>query len=123
MSITVNKNITPEQFLLGLWKGTKPFGMGMLNQTCPTLEIAEQTLKTQYVDYFCGRPIKTSFANHPIYETWLYDRDAGQGQMEKIANMLDGKDIDIDLLEENPELTDQEKQELAKKCMNGIKIT
>jgi hypothetical protein len=123
MSVTINKSITPSEFLLVLWKGTKTLGMGSLCKKKPTLQDAEDNLiKSNCVDYFFGRPIKTSFQSHPVYETSLYDINAGNGRMQKIVEMLNGEEVTVDLLEENVQLTETEKQIIIEKCTKGFNI-
>lgn len=78
---------TREQALLNLWDSTRALGMGALHSHHqPTLDEAEQHLaQSTYVDYFFGKPIKTEFSTYPSLKNRLYDRDAGAGVMQKVA--------------------------------------
>lgn len=123
MSVTIDTIIKPEEFLLALWKATKPRGMGFMNTSTPTLEDAKKHLdSSKYVDYFFGRPLKVDFSNYPTFNPWGYDRDAEEGMMQKVANSFVDSSVVLDLMEENPKLTDDEKDALAKKCMGSITV-
>ena len=47
----------------------------------------KQNLKTKYVDYCCGRLIKTDFSSCMLNPS-LYDREYGQGSMNRIIQDL-----------------------------------
>lgn len=82
---------TQEEVLSELYNNSKSFGMGLLhfNSKPMTLEEARSELKkTDYFDYLNGRVMKVSFANFPKMSSWGYDRDIGQGAMQKCLNNL-----------------------------------
>lgn len=84
----VTFNCDKLQALKSLWFGTRPMGMGFINSNG---EPTEQELISafqygDYIDYFKGRPIKTNFDKFPELDPFLYDRDAGEGTMQKVAN-------------------------------------
>lgn len=90
MSVTFPSTVSKEQVLIALWAHTRAVGIGLLSRHSPTESDATTQLeRDQYVDYFEGRPIKVSFKEWPILESLLYDRDAGQGTMNAIANSFD----------------------------------
>lgn len=49
-------------------------------------EKAKEAVK-QYIDYFCGRAIKTDVSKDTV-DPWLYDRDAGQGAFQSVVDSL-----------------------------------
>ena len=80
--------------LKNLWFGTRTVGFGFINSNEPTeqelinafqYEDNGKLIKNDYIDYFKGRPIKTNFENFPELNPFLYDRDAGEGTMQKVA--------------------------------------
>lgn len=46
---------------------------------------AAQKAVTGYIDYFCGRAIKTDISKDSV-DPWLYDRDAGAGTFARIVD-------------------------------------
>ena len=88
MSVTFNISLTAPQVLSPLWESTEPLGLGKLQQhITPTLDDCDKKLKeSKYVDYFYGRPIKTDFSTFPKLSSFLYDRDAGKGIMQAVAD-------------------------------------
>lgn len=89
--VTFDKSTIAPQALLALWYGTKYLGLGFLQQLrgAPTLEDAIKQLQlSTNIDYFFGKPIKTSFKNFPTLDPYLYDRDAGKGMMEHVSKNL-----------------------------------
>jgi hypothetical protein len=50
-------------------------------------EAAKDAVKG-YVDYFCGRAIKTNLSEDTLSDTWAYNRDAGDGTLEKIVQNM-----------------------------------
>ena len=89
MSITFNGNISAPKVLIALWNSTGALGMGVLHSHhSPSIEEAKTHLENtkNSVDYFKGKPIKTNFNSHPTYNSFGYDRDAGRGMMQKVAD-------------------------------------
>lgn len=82
------ENSKKEEVLLMLWKSASYVGMGYLYAgEQPTIDDARSYLESMdYVDYFFGKPIKTSFADFPELDPYLYNRDEGCGAMQKVAN-------------------------------------
>lgn len=86
--------LQPAQLLLKLWQNTKMhqattgfFMMGGCKT--PTLQDAEDQLKmNKYVDYFFHRPIKVNFRDMSNVDSYLYDRDAGQGKFAEVVNSM-----------------------------------
>lgn len=76
--------------LVALHKSARVLEMGLL-QAKPngvTEEEARELLKKQtYFDYLEGRIMKIEITGDEI-DTWLYNRDNGQGAAEKIINSL-----------------------------------
>jgi hypothetical protein len=48
---------------------------------------AESAVKKGYIDYFCGRAIKTDLSKNEV-DTWLYNRDAGNNVFEEIVEVM-----------------------------------
>lgn len=117
-SVTFLSTISKEQALVALWNSTKALGMGFLHShQKATLEAAKAQLEgNQYVDYFLGKPIKTDFSKYPVLESYLYDRDAGPGTMQKVADGM-GPSIGA-----TKKLTETEAQKLKKDCFSSIQI-
>lgn len=88
MSVTFSTEIDEAECLLALWDATNSQGLGRLHShITPTLEQAQEALKSSlYVDYFYGKPIKTGFDKFPTLRSWGYDRDAGSGKMQEVAD-------------------------------------
>ena len=89
MSVTFNG--TAAGVLLALWNATKALGFGNLHShQSPSIGDAEAELKNMKnrIDYFNGKPIKVNFDNFPTLSSGGYDRDAGRGMMQKVADGL-----------------------------------
>ena len=88
MSVKFSTTITEAECLLALWDATNSQGLGRLHgHITPTLKQAQEALKSRsYVDYFHGKPIKTNFNSYPTLRSWGYDRDAGRGKMQEVAD-------------------------------------
>lgn len=82
-----------------LYHGTCALGMGILHDT-PHLTV-EQVRKDFgldapvspgfriRIDYYCGRPLKTTIDRAAkTITTRLYDRDAGEGQAQRVVERL-----------------------------------
>ena len=85
------KGLTPAQALAVLYNASRPQGMGFLQyQPEPmTTEQAEELLgRTKYFDYLQGRVMKLSFKDPAKIETWLYDRDNGQGAAQRAIDLV-----------------------------------
>ena len=116
--VTFSSAQTPAAALVALWNGTQTIGLGFIHShQQPTEDDAQKHLKStndNYVDYFFGRPIKTSFSSFPKLSCSLYDRDAGPGTMQKIS-----QGAGVDNLP-TPKMTDAEIKNLVNKPENEI---
>lgn len=117
-TVTFPSDLLKESVLIELWNHTRALGMGALHShQQPTVEDAKEELeKNQYIDYFFGKPIKTDFANYPILESRLYDRDAGSGTMQAVA------DSTAKYVGKTEKLTKEEQEDLEKKCAESITV-
>ena len=81
-------NINKVQLLQALWRHSKPasilISMGLSTDFDENL--ANDAVKG-YIDYFCGRAIKTDISTD-IVEVDYYDRYNGQGRFQKVVNTL-----------------------------------
>lgn len=76
--------------LHSLWLGQVPAGFFSANSVLPpdfNEEKASQIAKSGYIDYYCGRAIKTNLSGDSA-DPWLYDRDAGKGEFERIVKEI-----------------------------------
>ena len=89
----------PEEVLLKLWEGSKPaaffsswdaLNANLSPPSKPSIEMCFDVLSKnrQYVDYFEGRVIKGDFSKFPMLGNRGYDRDNGQGAMEKVRSQM-----------------------------------
>jgi hypothetical protein len=81
------QNLDKASVLAALYNASKPQGMGHLQKSSKpmTKEEAQGFLDSnpsQYFDYLGGRVLKIDLSKDEL-ETWLYDRDNGQGAAEK----------------------------------------
>lgn len=84
------KDKNKAQILAALYNNSKPLGMGILHYdpTPMTEEEAAELLKQQtYFDYLKGRVMKINLAGDEL-QTWLYNRDNGDGKAERIIEAL-----------------------------------
>lgn len=81
------------EVLAALYNNSKPLGMGILQFTTKnmTIEQAENLLNAEdpnkdiHFDYLEGRVMKISFrVDTDDVQTWLYNRDNGEGAAEKV---------------------------------------
>jgi len=124
-TVTFPSKTSKYEALVQLWNATKALGLGQLHShRQPTIvdtkkhfdELDEYKSGYKSVDYFFGKPIKTNFANYPTLDIWGYDRDAGAGTMQKVAN---GCAVQIG---STKKLNAQEKKELFKKADESFKF-
>lgn len=86
-------NLPTAAVLAALYNASKVQGMGFL-QARPgdmTERQAEELLKQQtYFDYLYGKVMKVdlSLRNGPFFNSYLYDRDNGQGAAQRVVNDL-----------------------------------
>lgn len=76
--------------LKAMWKNSKPalfFNLTKITPPALNEEEARRSLKNGYVDYLCGRVIKTNFTTNRL-DTWGYDRDNGDGALQRVVNSL-----------------------------------
>jgi len=73
-----------------LYNASHPLGMGFLHYDPKPMSVdeARELLKRQtYFDYLKGRVMKVDLSGDTL-ETWLYDRDNGQGAAAEVINSL-----------------------------------
>jgi len=89
-TVTFPESTSRAQTLVDLWNSTKSVGLEALHShNQPTILDAESHFsKTKYVDYWFGKPIKTNFSDYPILKPNYYDRVAGVGTMQKVADFI-----------------------------------
>lgn len=75
--------------LRGLWEAQRTASFfAIVPRTTPTFdENKAKTAVKGYIDYFCGRAIKTDLSKDTI-DPYLYDRDAGTGTFQRVVNNL-----------------------------------
>jgi hypothetical protein len=76
--------------LKALWENSKTASFfAMMPQMAPKFSDGEArellARDRAYVDYLCGRVIKTDFSKNTL-DPWGYDRDNGQGSMQNVVN-------------------------------------
>lgn len=84
------KGIDKAKLLAALYDNARPLGMGMLHYTPEPMGIehARGLLEeTGRFDYVAGRPLKVRLDGDEL-DTWLYDRDQGAGEGERIVAQL-----------------------------------
>jgi hypothetical protein len=86
--------IDKADLLAALHNGTRPLGMGRLHAIPElTADKAREALadykpgERLYFDYVFGRPVKCDITGD-MMETWLYDRDAGEGAAARVIAKL-----------------------------------
>ena len=91
MKIDISKKDKAE-VLAALYNASHPLGLGFLqyDPTPMTVEEARKLLsETTYFDYLKGRVMKVDLSGEEL-ETWLYDRDNGEGAAAKVlSNVID----------------------------------
>lgn len=89
--------LPPEYMLYYLYVGTAPQGMGIFSaMSAPTMtidlarkilaELIDKRRDSIRFDYLYGRPIKVTMYRDGVGDTWLYDRDAGDGAARHAFN-------------------------------------
>jgi hypothetical protein len=91
------KNMDKSEILRRLYNNSKPQGMGILHfdPTPMTYEQAEDILSKshdKYFDYLKGRVMKIDLSGE-MMDTWLYDRDNGQGSVKMVLEDMEGFSI------------------------------
>ena len=85
------KDMNKAKILAALYNNSKPQGMGWLqaNHDDMTEGEAQELLDSgqTYFDYLHGRVMKIDLSSDDL-ETWLYDRDIGQGECERVVKSL-----------------------------------
>lgn len=82
----INKGI----LLHSLWKGQVTesfFGSNSVSPPDFNEDQATKVAKAGYIDYYCGRAIKTDLSKDAV-DPWLYDRDAGKGEFQRIVKEI-----------------------------------
>ena len=91
MVVTFPKNVSKQNALEAMWRNSKTAPFFAMNGNSPSSlnhNELSKALRTDYVDYLCGRVIKTNFRNYPTVGTLGYDRDNGKGALQKVINSL-----------------------------------
>lgn len=73
-----------------MWANMKPAAFFSMNSFVPVPSFDETQAKEavkNYIDYFCGRCIKTDLSKDEV-DPWGYDRDAGSGALQKIVDSM-----------------------------------
>lgn len=84
------KGLNKGKVLAALYNNAKVQGMGIFQaeRGNMTTEEAEELLKSQtYFDYLKGRVMKVDLSENEL-ETWLYNRDNGEGAAERVISRL-----------------------------------
>jgi hypothetical protein len=79
-----------KEVLKQLWIGSEPaIAFVMANVDPPGFdpEEAEKAIKRGYVDYLCGRAIKSPINTNTL-DSWKYDRYNGAGSMQKAVDRV-----------------------------------
>jgi len=87
---TINiKNLNKVELLERLWENQITASFFAFNAKVAPQFDKKQAEKavTDRIDYFCGRAIKTDISKDEA-DTYLYDRDAGQGKFESIVTAM-----------------------------------
>lgn len=82
-----------KEVLKQLWLGSEPAVVFAMNSSEPpgySSEEAEKAIKEGYVDYLCGRAIKSPI-NTDKLDSWKYDRYNGSGSMQKAVDIVKAK--------------------------------
>lgn len=120
MSVTFNNGTSSAQALIALCNSTNALGMGVLHShNSPSVKEAEAELVRcrGYVDWFKGKPIKTDFSTFPMLSCRGYERDAGRGMMQKVADGI------APHIGATPKLSEGEAKEVIEEVNRGITIT
>lgn len=84
------KGLNKAEVFKALYDKAEVQGMGFLHAVAGDMSIkeAEETVKNQtYFDYHHGRVMKVDISGDTL-ETWLYDRDNGNGAAERALSHL-----------------------------------
>jgi len=75
--------------LKALWISSKPAAFFTFSgaMSPPFNEADAITAVTSYIDYFCGRLIKTDISGD-IANPWGYDRDFGSGAFQRVVDSM-----------------------------------
>lgn len=91
MSVIDIKGLDKAEVLLALYNGSHCQGLGFLQAVGNyTLEDAKRDYKENeygYFDYLHGRVLKVDLSGDS-FESWLYDRDCGEGAAAKAIDEL-----------------------------------
>ena len=82
--------IDRKELLRALWEKQKPANFFTdSGLTPPRFDASEINTTRSYIDYFCGRAIKsTIFDDNNIVDPSFYDLNAGSGMFQKIVDEL-----------------------------------
>lgn len=83
------KGLCKTTILKKMWERTITARFFSFSGVSPPLfdEKSAEEAVARYIDYFCGRPIKTDLSKDEV-DPYLYDRDAGKGTFEQIISEI-----------------------------------
>jgi len=117
--------LSPECVFAEMYNKISPIGMGLLqyDDIIMTEDVAKEILKECNPfghDYVKGRPMKTNFTNFPILNSKTYEKN----NSVKLEDII--KDLKNNITTKNPPRempSNDEKENMFKKCNDQIKIT
>jgi len=79
--------------IMKLWEKAQFVGIGILQDDGHGIsrKVAEDASKKEIIDYLKGKPLKLDLKDYPVLESRLYDRDAGSGTMQSVADLFHSK--------------------------------
>jgi hypothetical protein len=82
-------DLNKEELLRALWDNSHPaaFFIGRIPPSYNSDLAKEEIDKSASFDYFCGRCIKADLSGD-FANVWAYDRDIGDGEFERVCNVL-----------------------------------
>jgi len=85
------QNLTKVALLQALWNETSfASWFASTGWSTPPFDLnkAKEVIQAGgYIDYFCGKPIKTDISKDTV-DPWLYDRDANKGAFARVCAKL-----------------------------------
>lgn len=102
MSMISLEGLDKFEVLAALYNASRPQGMGFLHYDPKpmTPEDARLIGVDHYIDYLKGRVMKIDLRGD-TFDSWLYDRDNGQGAAERVVSELrKSKDVNTPAIQE-----------------------
>lgn len=93
--------VDKKELVKKLWYNTSHAGSGYLHMTVsePNEPEIDESIRTGYVDYISGKPIKT-WVDRDFVDPSLYDKYAGKGKFQYVVNLLKKQSIKMTMGEE-----------------------